>query len=92
MSDELRVDVLLNRLCLTRSRSEAKSACDAGAVFLDGAPAKASGSARAGQRLRIEYPNRLLELELLQIPPKSISKKAARDLYEVVRDERRGEP
>ena len=30
-SEPLRVDVLLHRLCLTKSRSEAKAACESGA-------------------------------------------------------------
>jgi hypothetical protein len=31
--------------------------------------------------------NRILEVRLLALPPKSISKKAARELYEIVREE-----
>lgn len=93
MTDEpLRVDVVLDRLCLTRSRSEAKQACDAGAVWLDGKPAKASHTAGAGQRIRIRFPHRTLEIELLALPGKSTSKKAAKELYLVVRDEREDAP
>ncbi len=88
MEESLRVDVLLDRLCLTRSRSEAKAACDAGAVTINGLPAKPSQSVLPGQRIALRFPQRLLEIELLQLPGKSVSKKAARDLYQVVRDER----
>jgi ribosome-associated heat shock protein Hsp15 len=84
----LRVDVLLHRLCLTRSRSEAKAACEAGAVTVDGKKARASDSAAAGKRIAVKYPSRLLEVELLELPGKSVSKKAARDLYRVLRDEK----
>jgi len=87
----LRVDVLLHRLCLTRSRSEAKSACDAGAVRLDGRPAKASETVAPGRRIEVRYPRRMLEVELLALPGQSVSKQAARELYRIVRDERRGE-
>ena len=89
----LRADVLLHRLCLTRSRSEAKAACEAGAVALDGKPARASDSVAAGRRITVKYPSRLLEVELLEMPGKSVSKKAARDLYRVLKDEKiRDEP
>lgn len=87
MSEKLRVDVLLDRLCLTRSRSEAKSACDAGAVLMGGNALKASHLVGAGDVLTVRFPHRELELEVERLPPKSTSKKAARELYRVVRDE-----
>jgi ribosome-associated heat shock protein Hsp15 len=89
----LRVDVLLHRLCLTKSRSEAKAACEAGAVTLDGKRARPSDSVQAGKRIAVKYPSRLLEVELLEVPGKSVSRKAARDLYRVLKDEKvRDEP
>lgn len=88
MDDALRVDVLLHRLCLTRSRNEAKNACDAGAVLVDGRAAKASQEVTTGQRIEIRYPRRTLEVELLErLPPKSTSRRLARELYRVLRDE-----
>ena len=89
MSDEaLRVDVLLHRLCLTKSRSEAKAACDSGAVWVDGKKAKASDTVAVGRRIEVRYPGRTLEMELLQTPGKSTSKKQAKELYRVIREER----
>ena len=94
MSDEaLRVDVLLHRLCLTKSRSEAKAACEAGAVMVDGKRARPSDPVLAGKRIAVKYPLRLLEVELLELPGKSVSKKASRDLYRIRKDEKlRDEP
>ena len=86
--EPLRLDVLLHRLCLTKSRSEAKAACEAGAVRLDGKPAKAADLVAAGRRVEVRYPRRTLEVELLSLPGKSTSKKEARELYRVLRDER----
>ncbi|HLM69054.1 MAG TPA: S4 domain-containing protein [Longimicrobium sp.] len=92
-AEPLRVDVLLHRLCLTRSRSEAKTACEAGAVTLDGKRARPSDTVAAGRRISVKYPSRLLEVELLEMPGKSVSKRAARDLYRVLKDEKlRDEP
>jgi ribosomal 50S subunit-recycling heat shock protein len=87
VEESLRVDVLLHRLCLTRSRSEAKHACDAGAVLVAGRPARASESVASGQTVTLRFPRRLLEIELTQVPPKSTSRKNAREMYRVVRDE-----
>ncbi len=88
MAEGLRVDVLLHRLCLTRSRNEAKTACEAGAVSLNGRSARPSDNVVPGAAIVIRYPARTLELELLELPGKSTSKKQARELYRTVRDER----
>lgn len=87
-AEALRVDVLLHRLCLTKSRSEAKAACEAGAVIVDGKPARPSDAVPPGRRIEVRYPSRTLEVELLATPGKGTSKKAARELYRVLRDER----
>jgi ribosomal 50S subunit-recycling heat shock protein len=88
MPGGVRLDVTLNRLCLTRSRSEAKTACEAGAVFVDGRAAKPSQSLSPGEIVTLRFTQRILEVRLLEIPSKSISKKVAREMYEVMRDER----
>ena len=88
MAEGLRIDVLLHRLCLTRSRNEAKSACDAGAVSLNGKKARAADAVLPGARVEVRWPARTLEMELLELPGKSVSKKAARELYRVLREER----
>lgn len=90
MSDgeALRADVLLHRLCLTKSRNEAKVACEAGAVWVDGKKARPSDAVAPGRTIEVRYPSRTLQVELLATPGKSTSKKQARELYRVVRDER----
>lgn len=89
MSDEtLRLDVLLHRLCLTRSRSEAKVACESGAVSLDGRPARPSDAVGAGRRIAVRYPSRTVEVEVLEVPGKNVSKKGARELYRIVGETR----
>jgi len=90
-AEPLRLDVALHRLCLTKSRNEAKTACEAGAVSLDGRPARPSDTVVPGRRIVIRYPRRTLEMELLALPGKSTSKAQARELYRVLRDEVRAE-
>ncbi len=87
MAEPLRVDVVLDRLCLTRSRSEAKHACDSGAVLVDGVRARPSHPISGGETIALRFPSHTLEIAVDSLPPKSISKKAARELYRVLRDE-----
>jgi ribosomal 50S subunit-recycling heat shock protein len=84
----VRLDVALHRLCLTRSRSEAKGACEAGAVLLDGRAARPSQAVGPGATVTLRFTHRLLEVRLKELPGKSVSKKLAREMYEIVRDEK----
>jgi ribosomal 50S subunit-recycling heat shock protein len=84
------VDVLLHRLCVTRSRSEAKAACDSGAVLVDGVVVRASREVSVGSTVSIRFPRRSLDIAIDALPQKSTSRKAARELYRVVGDEPAG--
>jgi ribosomal 50S subunit-recycling heat shock protein len=86
----MRVDVVLHNLCLTRSRNEAKKACEAGAVLVNGEPAKPSDSLHMDDLVALRFSRRVLEVRLVEIPRKALSKKAAREMYEIVRDEPTG--
>lgn len=83
----MRVDLALKRLLLVKSRSEAKEACDVGAVWVNGKRAKASSEVQAGDVLRIDYAHRTLEVELTGDIGKNVSRSEARDLVRVIRDE-----
>ena len=83
-----RLDVALNRLCLTRSRSEAKNACESGAILVDGRPARPSDLVRAEQVITLRFRQRLVDIRLLAVPERAISKKAAKEMYQVLRDDR----
>jgi ribosomal 50S subunit-recycling heat shock protein len=84
----VRVDLALKRLLLVKSRTEGKEACDVGAVFVNGVRAKAAAELRPGDRLRIDYAQRTLEVELIAEIGKNVSRAIAPTLYRVLRDER----
>jgi ribosomal 50S subunit-recycling heat shock protein len=84
----VRVDVALKRLLLVKSRSEAKEACDVGAVQVNGQPAKAAQEVRVGDRICVDYAHRTLEIELVADIGKNVSRADAKTLYRVVRDEK----
>ena len=83
----MRVDLALKRLLLVKSRTEGKEACDVGAVRVNGTRVKASHELRVGDRLRIEYAERTLEIELTGAIGKSVSRERAKALYRVLADE-----
>ena len=84
----MRVDLALKRLLLVKSRTEGKEACDVGAVYVNGARAKASTEVRTGDRVRLDYAHRTLEVELLGEIGRNVSRSASKALYRVLRDER----
>jgi len=84
----VRVDLALKRLLLVKSRTEGKEACDVGAVYVNGARAKASTEVRPGDRVRLDYAHRTLEVELLGEIGRNVSRSASKALYRVLRDER----
>lgn len=83
----MRVDLALKRLLLVKSRTEGKEACDVGAVFVNGKRVKASAEVHVGDRLRVDYAHRTLEVELLGEIGKNVSRAQAKSLYRVIRDE-----
>lgn len=84
----MRVDLALKRLLLVKSRTEGKEACDVGAVQVNGKPARASTEVKPGDRVRVDYASRTLEVELLGEIGKNVSRAQAKELYRVLRDER----
>ena len=56
MTDAVRLDVWLDVACLFKTRSEAKRACEAGKVDVNGQTAKPNRVLREGDRLRIGRP------------------------------------
>jgi ribosomal 50S subunit-recycling heat shock protein len=84
----VRVDLALKRLLLVKSRSEGKEACEVGAVHINGKPAKAAQEVRVGDRIRLDYAHRTLEIELLGDIGTNVSRADAKTLYRVLRDEK----
>jgi ribosome-associated heat shock protein Hsp15 len=85
----MRLDVLLFELRLFKSRSQASEAIQQGRVLLNGAPAKPSREARAGDQVTLARGGtpdagkdgpRARTLEILDLPRGSMSKEAAREL------------
>jgi len=83
----VRLDLALKHLCLVKSRSAAKAMCDAGRVLVDGAPARAASTLRAGHRLLIQFPRRTVRLEVHVVPERQLSKARSRQCYTILDEE-----
>ena len=82
----MRVDLALKRLLLVKSRTEGKEACDVGAVAVNGKRVKASAEVGPGDRIKLEYAHRSLEIELVADIGKNVSRANAKALYRVLGD------
>lgn len=77
----MRVDLALKYLCLVKSRSSVKHLCDDGALLVNDHPVKPSTPLRTGDEVSIRFPNRVLTIELLDVPEKQLSKSLSASYY-----------
>ncbi|HJR07400.1 MAG TPA: S4 domain-containing protein [Pyrinomonadaceae bacterium] len=88
----MRLDQFLRASRLVLRRTVAQELCEAGAVLVNGAPARSSRAVRVGDEITLGRRERLLTARVLAVPTtKQTSRHEAASLYEVVRDERRVE-
>jgi len=85
VSDAVRLDVWLDVACLFKTRSEAKRACEAGKVDVNGQTAKPNRAVREGDRLRIGRPfSRHQEIIVRIVLDDHVKKSEAKALYDDV--------
>ncbi len=81
MSEGVRIDRWLCSARMFKSRTQATDACVAGHVKLAGVSVKASHVVRVGDRLVVDCPRGVLELEVLGLGEKRLSAQLAQQLY-----------
>jgi ribosomal 50S subunit-recycling heat shock protein len=84
----MRLDSYLADARLIKRRTQAKQACEKGKVFLDGRAAKPGKEVKPGQIITINFVNRTLEVEVLNIPLRNVRKEEAKNFYKIIREER----
>ena len=87
----MRLDLWLSKVCLLKSRSQAKTGCHSGRILLGGAPVKESRELRGGEEITLIFPQRELRLRVLVIPAGNIAKRDAASCYELLADRSRSE-
>jgi ribosomal 50S subunit-recycling heat shock protein len=85
----MRLDSFLSDTRLIKRRTQAKKACEGGMVSLDGKAAKPGKEVKSGQIITIDFAQRILEVEVLEIPSRRVRKEDAKNFYKIIREERR---
>lgn len=80
----MRLDLLLNKLCLTKTRSIAKKASDKGLLLVNGKQAKASQEIKAGDLIHMKLYGFAWQFRITAIPTGNVAKKDAGDYYELI--------
>ena len=65
---------------IIKRRTVANEACDAGRVLVNGQPAKASRDIKPGDKLEIQFGQRTVKIEVLNVAD-TVKKEAAADMY-----------
>jgi len=80
----MRIDILLNKLCLVKTRSIAKNACDKLAILLNDKPAKPSVEVKVGDVIEINMFGYITTIKITAIPTGNVAKKDVLGYYEML--------
>ena len=80
----MRVDKLLNKLCLIKTRSIVKNACDKKLVKINGKIAKASAMIIENDIIEYELYGYYNKIKILEVPKGNVSKVKAPEFYEIL--------
>lgn len=76
----MRLDKFLKVSRLIKRRTVANEACDAGRVLVNGRTAKASAAVKAGDVIELQFGNRAVKVEVLDVQ-ETVKKEGAANLY-----------
>ncbi len=80
----MRVDKLLSKLCLVKTRSIAKNACDKKLVMINGKTAKASAMIVDNDIIEYELYGYYNKIKVIEVPKGNVSKVKAPEYYEIL--------
>ncbi len=84
----MRIDKFLKLSRIIKRRTVARAACDDGRVKVNGHVAKPGREVDVGDRIEVQFGNRILEIEVLEMATHVPAAKAP-ELYRVIREEYR---
>ena len=84
----MRIDKLMNKLCLVKTRTIAKKACDKNLVKINDKVAKSSTKVSAGDVIDYELYSYKNQLKITKVPNGNVSKEQAPEYYEVLEREK----
>ncbi|MGX7195771.1 RNA-binding S4 domain-containing protein [Enterococcus olivae] len=83
----MRLDKFLKISRIIKRRSVAKEVADKGRIQINGNLAKSSSSVKVGDRLRIQFGHRIMEVEVKELH-ESTKKEDAAKMYEILSETR----
>ena len=82
----MRLDKFLKVSRLIKRRTVAKDIADKARIFVNNNPAKPAKELKIGDKITIEYINRSLIVEVLDIPTGNVAVQDAKNLYKVIEE------
>ena len=83
----MRLDLFLKASRLSPRRTVAQELCEAGAIEVNGAPAKSSREVREGDRVTVRRRRRVTTVRVLSVPTtRQVARHEASSLYEILSD------
>ena len=79
----MRLDKFLKVSRLIKRRTVANEACDAGRVLINDKPAKATANVKTGDILTIQFGNKDVKVEVLDVQ-ETVKKDEAKDLFRYI--------
>ena len=84
----MRIDQILNKLCLVKTRSIVKKACDLNLVKINSKIAKASNKVQVNDIIEYDLNGYFTKIRLVEIPQGNVSKSSAPKFYEMIEREK----
>ena len=82
----MRLDKYLKVSRLIKRRGLANEVAGQGRVFINDKQAKPASTVKEGDKLRLEYYNKTLVVEILKVPTGNVSIQESKDLYKVIEE------
>lgn len=79
----MRLDKYLKVSRLIKRRTVANEACDSGRVLINGKPAKASANVKQGDVIAIQFGNKDVNVEVLDVQ-ETVKKEEAKELFKYI--------
>lgn len=79
----MRLDKYLKVSRIIKRRTVANEACDAGRVMINGRPAKASTDVKVGDVLEIQFGNKPVKVEVLDVK-ETVKKDEAKEMFKTI--------
>jgi len=84
----VRIDSFLKVGRIVKRRPLARGLCDGGRVKVNGHIARAGKEIKVGDELEIRFGRKTVALQVLSLPESAVSKKAASEMYRIIREEK----